>query len=184
MKRFACLLAPIVFAFTPTAFGQVTVIGSGLGNDCYVAVKTSTSNLRKVDEICTKALTAGHLSVTNRAATFVNRGIARMRDGRYDAALRDYAAAERLKADNGPTYLNRGAALIYKKQFADALVELNTAIDLDTQDLFAAYYNRAIAKEQTGDVQGAYFDFKKALELNPEFEQAKWQLQRFSVTEG
>jgi len=121
------------------------------------------------------------LNIKNRSATFVNRGIARMRDGRYDAALSDYASAERLRPERGSLYLNRGAAHIYKKDFASALVDLNKAIDLDSRQLFAAYYNRGIAKENTGDVEGAYFDFKKALELNPEFEQAKWQLGRFTV---
>lgn len=183
MKRFVFVLASLVLTASPTAFGQISVIGSGLGKDCYMAVKTSTKSLRSIEQLCTKALGAGQLNMSNRAATFVNRGIIRMRAGKYDAALRDYAASERLKANNGPLYLNRGAALIYKRQFADALVELNTAIELETQDIFAAYYNRAIAKEKTGDVKGAYFDFKKSLELNPDFEQAKWQLERFEVTQ-
>ena len=184
MKRLAFILAPLALALTPTSFAQVTVIGSGLGKDCYMAVKYSKSNLKRTEQLCTKALTVGQLNMKNRAATLVNRGIIRMRDGRYDAALRDYASAERLNQGNGPLYLNRGAALIYKKQFSDALDSLNAAIEMETQDLFAAYYNRAIAKENTGDVQGAYFDFKKSLELKPDFEQAKWQLERFTVTEN
>ena len=99
-----------------------------------------------------------------------------------EMCIRDsYAAAERLKAEKGPLLLNRGAAYIYKKDYASALEDLNTAIDIGTRDMFAAYYNRAIARENTGDVQGAYLDFKKSLELNPEFEQAKWQLERFTV---
>ena len=184
MKRFALLLASLAMTATPTAYGQITVIGSGLGKDCYMAVKTSTKSMRSIEDLCTKALTEGQLNLSNRAATLVNRGIIRMRDGRYDAALKDYAASERIKSGNGPLYLNRGAALIYKKQFAAALIELDRAIELETQDIFAAYYNRAIARENTGDIEGAYFDFKKALELNPDFEQAKWQLGRFEVSEN
>ena len=184
MKRFALILAPLTLVLTPAAFAQVTVIGSGLGKDCYTAVKYAKTSLRRTEALCTKALTVGQLNLENRAATLVNRGIVRMRDGRYDAALKDYASAERLYKANGPLYLNRGAALIYKQQYGDALSSLNTAIEMETSDLFAAYYNRAIAKEKTGDVQGAYFDFKKALELNPEFEQAEWQLTRFTVTEN
>lgn len=184
MKRFVFLLAPIALALAPTSFAQISVIGSGLGKDCYTAVKYSKTTPRKIEDICTRALTSGQLNRDNRAATLVNRGIIRMRVGRYDAALKDYASAERLRDGNGPLYLNRGAALIYKKQFSDALDSLNLAIELETQDLFAAYYNRGIAKERTGDVRGAYYDFKKSLELNPEFEAAQWQLDRFTVTEG
>ena len=107
-----------------------------------------------------------------------------MRLGNYDAALKDYSAAERLQSSQGPIYLNRGAALIYKQQFEDALPELSRAIELDTKDLFAAYYNRAIAKEKIGDVTGAYLDFKKSLELKPDFEPAISQIERFIVTEN
>lgn len=184
MKRLGLLLASIVFAAAPTAHGQVTVLGSGLGKDCYEAVKNSSKSLRSLENLCTRALNQGQLSPSNRAATFVNRGIVHMRRGDFDAALRDYAAAERLQSTQGPIYLNRGAALVYKKQFAAALPEFDRAIELDTPDLFAAYYNRAIAKERTGDVTGAYFDFKKSLDLKPDFEQAKSQLQRFVVTEN
>jgi tetratricopeptide (TPR) repeat protein len=61
-------------------------------------------------------------------------------------------------------------------------VSLNKAIELDSHDLYAAYYNRAIAREHTGDIQGAYFDFKRADELNPESDLAKRQMERFQIT--
>ena len=184
MKRLSLLLASIALSWAPLAYGQVTVLGSGLGKDCYDAVKNSKKSLNSLENICTTALLHGNLSPSNRAATYVNRGIVKMRGGDYNAALSDYNAAERLQSSQGPIYLNRGAALVYMKQFADALPEFNRAIELDTPDLFAAYYNRAIAKERTGDVTGAYLDFKKSLELKPDFEQAKWQLERFIVTEN
>lgn len=182
MKRLALSVAAMALMAAPGAEAQITVIGNGLGKDCYEAVKYAKTSFQRAEDICNRALSAGNLNATNRSATYVNRGIARMRDGRYDAALSDYAKAERLNAEKGPLYLNRGAAHIYKKDFTSALTDLNTAIDLGTQDVFAAYYNRAIAKENTGDVQGAYFDFKKALELKPDFRQAELQLQRFTVT--
>jgi tetratricopeptide (TPR) repeat protein len=84
----------------------------------------------------------------------------------------------------GATYLNEGAALIYKKDFNSALNALNRAIELDTKELYAAHYNRAIARENTGDVQGAYADFKRAGELRPNWEQIDRQLSRFTVTDG
>lgn len=181
MKRVALCLAAFALSTAPAASAQVLVLGSGLGKDCYQAVKFEKTSLQKAEQVCTKALSAGNLDMKNRSATFVNRGIARMREGRYDAALSDYASAERLNAEKGSLYVNRGAAHIYKKDFDSALSDLNTAIELDAKDLFAAYYNRGIAKENTGDVQGAYFDFKKSLELNPDFQQAQIQLERFIV---
>ena len=61
-------------------------------------------------------------------------------------------------------------------------MSLEKAIELNSEDLYAAYYNRAIARENTGDVQGAYYDFVKSKELNPEFDATDRQLARFTVT--
>ena len=109
-------------------------------------------------------------------------GLLRMRQGDYDAALADYAAAKKMQPDTGATWLNEGAAYIFKKDFNSALVSLEKAIELNSEDLYAAYYNRAIARENTGNVQGAYYDFVKSKELNPEFEATDRQLARFTVT--
>ena len=99
----------------------------------------------------------------------------------YDEALADYAKAIEIDGELGAAYLNEGAAHIYRKDFESALAPLDRAIELDTTDIFAAYYNRAIARENTGDVPGAYYDFQKALELNPGWELAERQLNRFEV---
>ena len=117
----------------------------------------------------------------NRAATYVNRGVIRMREGDHEDALDDYAKAIELQPELGAAYLNMGAAHIYQKDFDLALEPLNKAIELETIDIFAAYYNRAIARENTGDLPGAYNDFQKALELKPGWELAEKQLDRFTV---
>ena len=90
--------------------------------------------------------------------------------------------AKRIRPETGATWLNEGAAYIFKKDFNSALVSLEKAIELNSEDLYAAYYNRAIAKENTGDVEGAYFDFVKSKELNPDFAKTDAQLARFTVT--
>ena len=122
------------------------------------------------------------MKMENRAATYTNRGVLRMRAGDYDGALSDYSTAKKTKPELGAIWLNEGAAYIFLKDFDSALISLDKAIELDSQELYAAHYNRAIARENTGDLAGAYADFQKTLELNPEFERAKWQLTRFTVT--
>ena len=104
-----------------------------------------------------------------------------MREGDHEDALDDYAKAIELQPELGAAYLNMGAAHIYQKDFDLALEPLNKAIELETIDIFAAYYNRAIARENTGDLPGAYNDFQKALELKPGWELAEKQLDRFTV---
>lgn len=178
-KSFIALAAGIIVA--QAAAAQVFVIGGGLGGDCYQQTQLKYGSFSEADKTCTLALRSEPMTRANRAATYVNRGVLRMRNGKYDSAIADYAKAIDIRPELGAAYLNEGAARIYKKDFASALAPLDRAIELESEDIFAAYYNRAIARENTGDVPGAYDDFRKALELKPGWELAELQLSRFSV---
>lgn len=178
----ALVLAACVAVAAPAASAQVTVIGGGIARDCYEAVKFGLGRPADAEDLCTRAIELEALNLENKAATYTNRGVLRMRMGNYDAALADYAIAKRIRPETGATWLNEGAAFIFKKDFNSALVSLEKAIELNSEDLYAAYYNRAIARENTGDVEGAYFDFVKSKELNPDFEKTDAQLARFTVT--
>lgn len=167
-----------------TASAQVFVIGQGLGGDCYQKAKSKYSNFRDADQVCTRALREQAMTRPNRAATYVNRGVLRMREGQYENALKDYADAVELQPLLGAAYLNEGAARIYLKDFQSAIAPLDRAIELESNDLFAAYYNRAIARENVDDVAGAYADFQKSLDLKPGWEMAERQLSRFSIEEA
>ena len=182
MHRILLTLAATVLA-QGAASAQVFVVGSGLAKECYDLARENNYMYRTAEETCTRALREETLTRKNRAATYVNRGVIRMREGEYEQSLSDYTNATSLEPELGAAYLNEGAAHIYRKDFQSALVPLNKAIELETTDIFAAYYNRAIARENTGDVPGAFFDFQKALELKPDWELAKRQLARFSVDE-
>ncbi|KCZ98260.1 hypothetical protein HPO_11674 [Hyphomonas polymorpha PS728] len=174
---FTALLAVLA----PAATAQVTVIGGGLAKDCYEAAKYGLLSQVAAEELCTRALEHEALNLTNRAATFTNRGVLRMRQGKLDAALSDYAASKRISPNSGPTWLNEGAAYILKQDYNSALVSLDKAIELDSSDLYAAYYNRGLARERTGDVEGAYYDFVKSKELKPDYTPTDDQLARFTV---
>lgn len=173
--------AALLLASSPLALAQVTVIGGGMARDCYHAAKFGMTRQSEAEQICTRALELEALNVSNKAATYTNRGVLRMRQGKLDAALSDYAASKRMSPDTGATWLNEGAAYILKQDYNSALVSLEKAIELDSVDLYAAYYNRAIAREQTGDIEGAYYDFVKSKELNPDYPQTDKQLARFEV---
>ncbi|MEQ8559429.1 MAG: tetratricopeptide repeat protein [Henriciella sp.] len=180
MHRISILGAVVAIAGA-SASAQVFVVGGGLAKDCYEYARSGNYSFRTADESCTRAIQEETMTRPNRAATYVNRGVIRMREGDYEDALDDYAKAIEMKPDLGAAFLNKGAAHIYLKDFETALPALNRAIELDSEDIFAAYYNRAIARENTGDVTGAYQDFQRALELNPGWELAERQLNRFTV---
>jgi tetratricopeptide (TPR) repeat protein len=184
MKLKLMIAATAAALLAETVSAQVFVIGNGLGGECYQKTKNRYSSYRNAEEICTRALREQTMTKGNRAATHVNRGVLRMREGNYEESLADYADALELQPDMGAAYLNAGAAHIYKKDFETALVSLNRAIELESPDLFAAHYNRAIAREHTGDIAGAYDDFVRALELRPEWDLAERQLTRFTVEDA
>jgi tetratricopeptide (TPR) repeat protein len=179
MRHFG--LAVLALLAAPAAAAQVTVLGGGIARECYEATKFQTISAADAERLCTRALELEAMNSANRAATLTNRGVVRMRQGKLDPALSDYNNAKRIRPQVGATYLNEGAAYILKGEFNSALDSLNRAIELDSDDLYAAFYNRAIAREQTGDVEGAYFDFLKSQELNPDFGLTRRQLERFTL---
>lgn len=182
------LLKPIftglaVIMLANSASAQVFVIGTGHGGECFENTQRPMPTYNSAERPCTKALRDEALTYDNRAATFVNRGIIKMRFAKYDEAIEDYQSALKLRPALGEAYLNEGAALIYKQLYQSAIPKLDKAIELNSSDLHAAYYNRAIARENTGDVAGAYYDFLKALELKPDWDRVEAQLSRFRVEE-
>lgn len=165
------------------ASAQMIVLGTGLSRSCYDAALLSKQVSRTDIETCTKALQQSTLTREKRIATLVNRGILYMRNGNYDTAMEDYDLALSFDEAKGTAYINKGAALIFKGEYDAALIALNRAIELDAEDLHAAYYNRSLVYEQKNDLTAAYYDLKKALELKPEWDLATHQLSRYTVEE-
>ena len=176
------LMAAALMTFSVPASAQMIVLGTGLSRTCYETALVSQTVDREDIEVCTKALSQAAIPRDKRIATLVNRGILFMRAGDYDRAIDDYDLALKMDDSNGAAYINKGAALIYKGQYDEALLVLNTAVALNPDDLHAAYYNRALVLEQQGDLNAAYDDLTKALELKPEWDLAVKQLDRYVVT--
>ncbi len=165
-----------------TATAQGFVVGGGLAKECYESVRDGYPPSKQALDICDYALSAESLNRRDRAATIANRGVLRMRLGRHEAALRDFDRALNLAPDMLKANINKGAALIYLKDFSAAIDALNTGLKIENpHDQSMALYNRAIAHEAMGDVSAAYSDFQEALVLFPEFELAQRQLTRFVV---
>jgi tetratricopeptide (TPR) repeat protein len=181
MRLAALIIGAVFCAAALPASAQISVIGGGLARDCFEAAKFQRLSAGDGEKLCTRAIEQEAMKLSNRTATYTNRGVLRMRQGRLDASLSDFDVAKRMDPSIGSVYLNEGAALILKGDYPAALTTLNKAIELNSAELHAAHYNRAIAKERTGDVKGAYFDLQKSLELYPDWDLAKKQLTRFTV---
>ena len=180
MRKFSFLLAAAT-VFAGAASAQVLVIGSNIGKPCYEAALLAQSIPLASEDKCDAAIESGELNRRDLAASYINRGIIRMRSNRLDKSLEDYAEAISLRPKFGAIYLNQGAAMVSAGHYRDAIDSLNKALELDTQDPHAAHYNLGLAHELSGDETSAYYAFQKALELRPNWQLAQQQLERFTV---
>lgn len=171
----------LAMGFAGGAQAAVTVIGGGLAELCSKAAISGESDAR-FDDVCTMALESEYLNSKDRAGTYVNRGVLRLRRAAYKIAERDFDLAVKAKPDLGEAYVNRGAAYIGQKRFRDSLGQINRGLELGIDEPAKAYYNRALAYEGLDDMKSAYFDYKKALEIQPEWTAPQEQLARFTVT--
>jgi tetratricopeptide (TPR) repeat protein len=170
-----------ILTLSNAANAAVTVIGGGLAEACSNAAITGKSD-RKFEELCTRAIDEEALTSRDRAGTYVNRGVLKLRRANYDAAILDFDQALRLKPDMGEGYVNRGAAAIGMHRYPESLVDLNKGIALGVDEPAKAYYNRAMAYEGLEDAKAAYFDYQKAVELSPDWSAPREQLVRFKVS--
>ncbi|WP_397423221.1 tetratricopeptide repeat protein [Phenylobacterium sp.] len=175
------LAAAALLALAATsAQASVTVIGGGMAQACSKAALGGETEA-KFEAICTMALDSELLSLRDRAGTYVNRGVLKLRRKEFSSAQFDFNRAIETKPDLGEAYVNRGAASVGSRRFADGLTDLNKALDLGVEEPEKAYYNRALAYEGLDNVKAAYLDYQKAIELKPEWEQPKKELARFTV---
>lgn len=171
------LAAAALLAVASQSPAAVVVLGNNLARNCYLSAEYPAHPATGLID-CNKAL-AGPVAINDRAATLVNRGILRALLSDTSGAISDYDEAIALDATLADAYLDRSAAMITLKRFIDALHDANRALELNVRRKEIAYYNRAIANEALGNVQGAYDDFHAALQIEPKFAAAAEQLTRF-----
>src|SRR5690348_8870246 len=179
LLAFTAAAAALAWASSAAA-GAVTVIGGGMARECSQAALGGESDAH-YEAMCTMALESELLSLRDRAGTYVNRGILKLRRHDFAAAQYDFNRAIETKPDLGEAYVNRGAAAVGARRYADGLADLNKAIELGVEEPEKAYYNRALAFEGLDDMKAAYFDYRKAVELKPDWDQPQKELARFTV---
>jgi tetratricopeptide (TPR) repeat protein len=121
--------------------------------------------------------------ISHRAALLMDRGIVQVKLGRNKAALADYNAAIAADPQLGDAYVSRAGVLISMKRYDDARSDVAQGMALNASNMQAAYYGRAVIEEESGDVQGAYRDYKQALAIKPDFAPAIRELTRFKVVQ-
>ena len=184
-RQIAFAAAAVAWLSAGAARADVTVIGNGLAAECSQAARSAAGNgparAEGVQE-CTLALQNEALSPHEVAATYVNRGVLRLASHDFTSAKSDFDAALRMEPNLAEAMTNRGAALIGQGSYAPGIAEIDRGLGLHPAEPEKAYFNRAIAEERLGDLKSAYYDYRKALDLKPDWALAKTELDRFRVT--
>lgn len=162
------------------AAAGVTVLGNGKARSCYEAAESRTYTEAALAN-CTAALGELELSQYDRAATLVNRGIVKMGMKDLNGAVADYEKALTIRSDMGEAYVNLGIAYMFQQRDREAEAALTRGLELKPSKAHVGYYTRAVVNELMGDVRSAYYDYRRAAELAPAWDEPKAQLQRFRV---
>ncbi len=161
---------------------QSVVIGNSTAQICYMSVKFGDPGRATTIKSCKKALKDIHLSHKDKAATHVNIGILYMRSGDNEQAQKAFSAATTLRPNLAESYINYAASLIYTGDYDGALKAANTSIELGSNKMAEALFNRAIIYDYLRRDDDAYADFKQALVLRPNWQRARRALDKYDVT--
>ena len=133
-------------------------------------------------EVCDRALSGdGAMNSHDRAGTYVNRGILFMHMGHLDRANVDFDRALAIDSRLSEAWLNKGIAQMKAGNGRAALELTARSIQLRTRRPAIAYYIRGLAHEQTGNLQAAYSDLKRARQLAPRWSEPAIELARYQV---
>jgi len=184
MARITLFLFALILAVSMTvaASAQVFVHGNGLAQACYMSAKTGNPGHKSAIRECENALQNVSLTRKDEAATHINLGVLLMRRGDNSEAQSHYQKAIELRPKTPEAYINHGASLIYTGDYHEAISAINTAIDLGTEKLPEALFNRAMAYDGVQDYTRAYKDLKQALTLKPDWPVALKALDNYQVT--
>ena len=138
-------------------------------------------NLTRALGYCDTAVEISTYRRDELAAAYVNRSVLRLAAGQYGGALSDSDAAIHIKAILPQAHINRGIALSAEKRNGEAVQAFSDALALNPSRPEIVYFDRAMAREDSGDAKGAYLDYRKAAQLAPTWDTPKQQLARFTV---
>lgn len=174
------LLAASALTLAFPAQAAITVLGNSSAAMCYEAAESRSSAHGAID-YCDQALNEEALSDHDLVATHVNRGILLMRKNNLDAAIADFDAAIARNPDQAEAWLDKGLTMLKRDDAAAALPLFTTALNKRTRKPALAYFGRAVAHEVQGDVEAAYYDYKRARAADPDWDRPRLELSRFTV---
>lgn len=173
--------ALIVLGGLPAAAtASVVTMGSGFAESCYHAADARAAGQAEM-AACNRALTEQALDLDDRVATYVNRGILHLLRADTGQANADFDAALALNPNQAEAWLNKAIVHARFGRPVDAMPMVQKAIELKTRRAALAYFVRAMAYEDSGNIRAAYNDLKRARALDPKWKEPEIELRRFKV---
>jgi len=180
MKAFVLAAGAAFLTATVPASASVVSLGGGFARACYVAAEAQNSSAITLRD-CDLALAEQSLDARDIVATHVNRGILRMLGDNKIGAEADFRRAIELDPNEPEAWLNYGILRLNQKNSAAAIQMFERALALQTRRPELAYFGRALANEDRGNVRAAYVDLKRAQMLAPKWALPAEELSRYQV---
>jgi tetratricopeptide (TPR) repeat protein len=181
-KMRLALLSGLILGASQLAAQSVTIIGSGEeARRCKAAADIAANMQIAADgdlEDCNFAIRQGRLTTRDLAATYSNRGIIEVVLERYQEAFEDYGTAIQIMPDLPEPYVGRGNVYFIANKLDEAIEHYNKAMSLELGKMHIAFLNRGLAYEAQGRLAEAENDYRKAIELAPEWTLAQEKLER------
>jgi tetratricopeptide (TPR) repeat protein len=179
--------AGMLFATTPS-FASLSwptndLVAQGAVKHCADAAAAALAYNNATDADVAKCTKAAKLADfdSDRAVAFSNRSLLNFKRADYNAAIADSTAALKLDDSLVEALVNRGASYLEMHRPGDAEANFSRALTLAPAHAEKIYFNRAMAREDMGDRNGAYADYAEASKLAPQWDQPKQQMTRFSI---
>ncbi len=113
-----------------------------------------------------------------KGSAYFNRGLTLSMLNRNDEAITDYNLALIYSPQDAVKIItNRSNLFLVTGRYKEAIADFNYLITVNKQN-FIFYYNRAIARQQTNDISGAVSDYRMVLQLQPDDQMTRSQLQK------
>ncbi len=110
-------------------------------------------------------------------------GFALRQNGKLDEAAKYLKQSIEIEPDMGQAHANLSVVYYDQNKFADAVTEAQKAVKIDAeQPIFRVVLGNALSK--TGDLKGAEQEYKVAIHLKPDYENAHYHLGRVQNEDG
>ena len=170
-------------AFARSGWTSPDVLATGMADSCAAASAAAQEGGKVTDAALANCTLAVKLAYYDKARAEIlnNRSVLHYARADYDAALADNTAALKLDDRMAEAIVNRGSIFLLQHRPQAAAANFERALMFNPPHPEKVYFNRALAREEMGDLSGAYADYAEAAKLAPQWEQPRREMIRFTI---